>query len=226
MDGLRKHVFESLTPARIVALTGLGTEREFVVCDDLVKWFFSYFDFPKLRSEEALRDGIARGVAATFGFVAPARVEDGTLVPARRASVWFGDPLAPDMVELSADAFVLAPEFARRLRGDEEQGPELETGAGAAGDKGATADAAAGAGGGGGQEAVGPTRYSLRAAVNAPQFFRILPALQNLADRSARFVAKIEVSAEGAGPFDRAWLRNAVEEHFEEAGVEAETKLD
>src|SRR5439155_24659717 len=44
LDGLRKHVFDSVTPARVVALTRLGAEREFVACEDLAKWFFSYFD--------------------------------------------------------------------------------------------------------------------------------------------------------------------------------------
>jgi len=53
-----------------------------------------------------------------------------------------------------------------------------------------------------------------------------LPALQNLADRSAKFSVRAEVEAVGKEPFDPAWLRNAVNEHLDEAGVDVESRLD
>jgi len=49
-----------------------------------------------------------------------------------------------------------------------------------------------------------------------------LPAIQNLADRSTRLVAKLEVEAAGSEPFERSWLRNAVEEQLDEAGFDFE----
>ncbi len=61
---------------------------------------------------------------------------------------------------------------------------------------------------------------------NAARLFRILPALQNLADRSAKFTVTAEVEAEGKEPFDPTWLRNAVSEHLDEAGVDAESRLE
>src|SRR5439155_7783786 len=93
LDGLRKHVFESVTPARIVALTRLGTERDFVACDDLAKWFFSYFDFPKLMTAAPLRAAVARGAADAYGYVPGADIIDAALKPRRDNTVWFGAAL-------------------------------------------------------------------------------------------------------------------------------------
>ena len=55
---------------------------------------------------------------------------------------------------------------------------------------------------------------------------RIHPAFQNLAERSTRFVARIEVEAVGKEPFDPNWLRNAVEEPLDEAGLDARRSLE
>jgi hypothetical protein len=70
------------------------------------------------------------------------------------------------------------------------------------------------------------TRYRLRFRADAAQLFRALPALQNLADNAVYFTASIDVEVEGKEPFDQTWLRNAVGEHLDEAGVDAETTLE
>jgi hypothetical protein len=63
LDALRALVFDTLRPARLVALVKLGPERPFVAAPDLIQWFFSYFDFPKLVDERALCSSIAEGTA-------------------------------------------------------------------------------------------------------------------------------------------------------------------
>ncbi len=65
----------------------------------------------------------------------------------------------------------------------------------------------------------------LVAAMNASQLFRVPPALQNLADRATRLVARVDVEAESADGFEKGWLRSAVEEHFDEAGVGPDIQL-
>ncbi len=52
-----------------------------------------------------------------------------------------------------------------------------------------------------------------------------MPGLQNLADRSKRIVVRLDVEADAADAYDRAWFRNAVEEHLDEAGVERDVDL-
>lgn len=215
MDALRKHVFASVTPARLVTLSKLGDDRDFLAGEELVKWFFSYFDFPKITDEQALRAAIARGTADLLGYVSAAKVENGSVVPSRKELVRFGQPIAEDEVDLGPGCYILAPRLAIHLKGEEI--PEDTTTELVA----APPDV---------EEEVGSvesgTLYKLSVTANASQLFRILPALQNLADKAARFIARVEVEAEAEEPFDKTWLRNAVEEHLDEAGVDVRTTLD
>ena len=52
-----------------------------------------------------------------------------------------------------------------------------------------------------------------------------MPGLQNLADHSKRFVVGLDIEASAEDTYDRAWFRNAVEEHLHEAGVESDIDL-
>jgi hypothetical protein len=219
LDALRKHVFDALTPARLVALAKLGQERDFVATEELVKWFFSYFDFPKLKEETVLRGAIGRGTADVLGYVSAAHLEEGLVVPSRKELVRFGAPTPADEIDLGPGCFVLTPTSALSLRGEEapqEGAPEAAAAAGAEEREEGVTEA----------PSLGGGRYRLRVETDAPQLFRILPALQNLADRASRFVARIDVEAESEEQFDKSWLRNAVEEHLDEAGVEGETSLE
>jgi hypothetical protein len=211
LDGLRKHVFDSLTPARLVALARLGDSREYVAAEELSKWFFSIFDFPKLTDESVLRAAIARGTDGLLGYVSGAHVVDGDLEAPRRELVRFGATTPADEVDLGPGSFVLSASLAATLaRSEEEKEAEDQTEGIAEDEVIVPADKTDG----------GARRYAVSFEATAAQLFRVLPALQNLADRSAQFRAKLEVEAEGREPFDSNWLRNAVEEHFDEAGIE------
>lgn len=221
LDALRKHVFDTVMPSRIVTLTRLGEERDYVGCEELVKWFFSYFDFPKLRGTAALRDAIARGTGEMFGYLPSAEVRDGKLVARREDSLQVGRAVSSDEVDLGSGAYIVSARVAQEMRGidDERDAPH----AGVEGH--GTTD------GEGAHEAEEPkfsalTTLRLRASVTAAQLFRVLPALQNPADRSREFSAKLEVEAKASEAFDRAWIRNAVEEHLDEAGVVAQLEVE
>jgi hypothetical protein len=221
LDGLRKHVFDSVTPARVVTLTRLGTERDFVPCEDLVKWFFNYFDFPKLLTEAPIRAAIGRGVADTFGYVPAAEVVDGDLKPRRENTVWIGAPIEEQEIEIGPGAFIMTPELARSLQPMARSGEE-----GSVIVEPETVRTSAEVGQPSIQTTGGLTHVTIRTtAGSAEQLFRLMPGLQNLADRSRRIVVRLEVEAEAADAYDRAWFRNAVEEHLDEAGVEREMDL-
>lgn len=222
LDALRKHVFDAVMPSRIVTLTRLGDEREFVACDELVKWFFSYFDFPKLRGAGALSEAIARGTAETFGYLPSGEVRDGVLVARRENSLQFGVAVAADEVDLGGGAYLVSAGLAKEMRGTSEDVENTPDDGSERADDGGRGDTT------GSEErgAVPLTRLRLHASVSAAQLFRILPALQNLADRSSEFAAKVEVEVRARESFDRAWIRNAVEEHLDEAGVHGQIELE
>ncbi len=216
LDALRKHVFDSLTPSRLVSLTKLGESRGCVAGQELVKWFFSYFDFPKIKDESPLKMAIARGTQDVLGYVSAAHVEDGKLVASRKELVRFGAATREDEIDLGPGCFVAEPRLATELRGEPEAVAVIETPEPQPKPEPEPAVPAA----------PGANRYRLSFRSDAEQLFRVFPALQNLADKASTFTARIEVEAESETQFDRAWLRNAVEEQLNEAGVDAETLLE
>jgi hypothetical protein len=126
-------------------------------------------------------------------------------------------------VDMGSDAYILAPELAKALK----PSPQPTDSADGSVTIGAPAAAAAASAPSPTVRAEGtPTHAAIRTtAGSAEQFFRLMPGLQNLADRSKRIVVRLDVDANAADTYDRAWFRNAVEEHLEEAGVENEVDL-
>jgi hypothetical protein len=219
LDGLRRHVFDTLTPARLVALAKLGEAREYVAAEELSKWFFSIFDFPKITDESVVREALGHGTEGVLGYVSGAHLADGTIEVPRRELVRFGVPTPVDEIDLGPGCFVLSASLAASLRGEAEEGrtEEVTVADTATGEETTVVDA---------EVAGGATRYALSFEATAAQLFRVLPALQNLADRSAEFRARLDIVAEGREPFDPNWLRNAVEEQFDEAGIDVSPKQE
>jgi len=124
LEALRNWVFDHVTPAKLVSLTRLGQSPEegaptveYLPCEQMVTWFFSYLDFPKLFNIQPLQKCIARGITdKAFGYVAGASIdeEDHLLVSDPRY-VCFGDSLNPDEIDLEAGTYLLSPDFASRL---------------------------------------------------------------------------------------------------------------
>jgi hypothetical protein len=213
LDGLRKHVFESVTPTRLLAITGLGDRRAYIPCQELVDWFFSIFDFPKVMSDSAIKGAISAGTTDLFGYASAAHEEEGAIVVPRLDLLRYGKPIPQDEVDLGPGCFLVSADIAGKLRGVDRLEPEVLA---------VTADSTIST------EAVvqapsdGSRRYRLAFTANAAQFFRVLPAVQNLADRAEAFSARLDITAETLEPFEDAWLRNAVGEHLDEAGVTPE----
>ena len=215
LEGLRKHVFTTVTPARVAHLIGLGTARVFAPAEQVVESFFTNLAFPKLRSAEPVREAIALGVGDTFGYVTDAEIIDGALVANDGTRVHVGDAMVAAAVELGAGSYLTTVELAHVLRGVPDDDTSTPSPAASPrGEDGAepTDD-----------EPSGPSRYRLRASLDAAQLFRVLPGLQHLAEKSSAFRVEIDVSAEADEPFTAGWLRNAVEEHFDEAGADIDT---
>ena len=214
LDGLRKHVFDALTPSRLVSLVGLGDDRDYVATEELIEWFFAYFDYPKLFDAQAIKAAIARGTTDTFGYVAAARIDGSHLVAKRPELVRYGVSIPVEEVDLGPGCFVVTAELALALRGEPLAEPSVETVGGQLAPTILEDDEVASEG------EVSSKDYHLRVEVDAAQFFRIMPALQNLADRAAQFHTRLDVHAKADEAWDKSWLRNAVEEHLDEAGVE------
>lgn len=217
LDALRKHVFDSITPVRLAALLGLGSERRWVSGEDAVAWFFTYLTFPKLLDAGPVRAAVGAGTAGGLGYVPVATVVDGELRAERADLVRIDRPTSPDEIDLADGAYVLEAGYARLLAGSTSEATEGTAPAGPSSTP--EPGPAPSPLGGVSKPLAGELTYRLSAVMDAAQFFRVLPALQLLADRARTMRLHLGVEAESDEPFDPAWLRNAVEEHFDEAGV-------
>jgi hypothetical protein len=71
---------------------------------------------------------------------------------------------------------------------------------------------------GAGRAAAERTHVALRMRLNRAQLFQTFTALANLADKAGAI--EVSVTADSLQGFDPVWLRNAVEEPLDEAGID------
>ena len=225
LEGLSSHVFDTITPTKLSTLLGLGDSdgaRPFVSCEEVVAAAFSYLQFPKLRSDVPLRDAIAAGaMKGAFGYASAASVEGETLsVAAER--VWIGRPTGPDEIDLGAGTYLLAPSLAREKAGrDETSVPTGEDNGGGSGlDGGGTGEIDRG------RAAIRGQRLRVELRAGKTEVFDALRILPALSDRSETLEITLRVDAEASDDFDQTWVRNAIREPLEEAGIKADVVVE
>lgn len=223
-------VHGSVTPRKLVERVRLGEAlaageppRLGIRAAHVRDAFFENLEPPRLESAAALRKAIARGVGeSAFAYTsgtAPSPSPDGRFQIAREKIV-FGRPLAEDEVDLDS-GFLMVPAslpeetpVAGPPAGDQPQLPGAPTGP---------------APGGGTTPAMPPVpggskdvRRTVQLAFTATreQVFNAFKAIANLADKSdgGRITIRVEGTSERG--YEPSWLRNAVDEPLDEAGVE------
>ena len=218
MSLLRDHVFDTVTPAKLAQLVKLSDEeggRRHYPCDRLVRDAFSIFEFPKVVDAGVVRHAVARGVEeGVFAYVPMARQEGDSLHAERPDLVAVRRPIAADELDLGEGTFICTPGLARELA---PPSPEDEPALDPVGPGPAPEPAPPPA-----PPPTGATRsIVVRFEANPSQLMRVIPGLTNLAERSAdiRFEVTVRATASSQDGYDRAFLTNAVEEHFLEADV-------
>jgi hypothetical protein len=222
LDGISQHVFETVTPEKLAGLLNLGDgdgRRRFVACSSVVDSAFSYLDFPRLRDDSAIRKSISDGIGrGTFGYIADADARENEL-DANSELVRIRVPAAQDEVDLGARAFLLAPGYAAELvpRSEpkhlEEQDQETtETGGGEAPPP----------------PPPPPESHRLRIKYQADKgsAFTALTMLPAIAERSSSLAISVDIDATAEESFDATWVRNAVHEPLDEAGIDAHITLE
>jgi SAM-dependent MidA family methyltransferase len=61
--------------------------------------------------------------------------------------------------------------------------------------------------------------------VGKTELFDAMPILATLSDESEQVEVAVTVQAQAKGSYERTWVRNAIRERLEEAGIEAEVTL-
>jgi hypothetical protein len=185
--------------------------------------FFENLGFPRLLDESVIRRAVVEGVkGGYFGYVGRAdriekdRVREGSgyLLSRQQASIQVD--LREDEVDLSAGFIVLPAAIAPEAPQPTTSPTPVATTAGSEPTPPTQTPPSTQPAGPG----LAPTRVELRLRVTRPQLYNTFNALANLAEKAGS--VHLIVIAESLSGFDPVWLRNAVKEPLDEAGVAVE----
>ena len=225
-------VHSKLTPQKIVERMKLGdalspgeSPRLGVRTSEVQDAFFSFLSPPRLDSADAIRKAIVQGVTQSiFGYTSgavPTLGPDGKYQIARD-KVRLGVTLSDDEVDFDSGFLVIPaaiPEAAQPVGPTDKVVVGTELGGGGGGNTVTLT---------GGDTTVGkvhvktalPKTVQLKFAANRDQIFQIFKAVANLSDNSDGGKVTIEVTANSEVGYEPSWLRNAVDEPLDEAGIE------
>ena len=231
-DALAHHVFDSVTPARLVKLSRLG-DRKVVPCSELAAGFFRYFEFTKLWNVAAVRAAIAKGVERSeFAYGVGVEI-DGDRVRAEDVSLVHVDVAIPaDEVDLGAGAALLTIDVARGLVVPNEPGPDelaadapvattpLPEGGSAATTPTTSTSESSAVPSEGAHDASGQVVLSLKTTgATLHDLQRALTGLRSLVG-DLEIELKVQGTAATLDGIDKARFQNVVRQHLEEAGIE------
>jgi hypothetical protein len=212
-DALADKVFDSLTARRLVSLSHLA-EREAVRCDTLAQSFFSYYQYTKLWSADALRAAIAKGVSeglfayatGASGEGADVRVEAPALIQLRSA------PPAGE-IDLGAGAALLTTERAKALMPTPPEPQPIGTGTEPPPSPPGVIDPTPPP-----PSVSGSNALSLTIRATEDDLHTLQLALVGLREivRPGTLRIALTVQAERDGEIDRAQYQNRVRQHLEE----------
>ncbi|RJS73260.1 DUF499 domain-containing protein [Methanophagales archaeon] len=192
-------VFDSLTAKRLSDLIKI---EEGVETKDVIDTFFSSPEFPRIIDENVIKKAISKGVKdSLFGITNKDKVQvvkDKPVVA--KEQVIIGKEILIEEIDLPSAYIVSSKIIPTEEKPEVPQTPEEET------EKPEVHEAGK----------ITQIMYSLK--VNRQQLYECFNALGNLVEKTGELSLKIEAQTKEG--IDASWLKNAVEEPIEEAGVE------
>ncbi len=116
LDALKNHVFDSITPAKLIRLSGLeNPENEYITGEDLVSYFFRFPNYPKMLGLEGIKKAILKAIEqGTIGYVPSMTVSSGTPIVENPSLISFGKVIPLDELDLAG--YLLSPTLVNKLR--------------------------------------------------------------------------------------------------------------
>jgi hypothetical protein len=116
LDALKNHVFDSITPAKLIRLSGLeNADTEYITGEELVSYFFRFPNFPKMLGVEGIKKTILKAIEqGTLGYVPFLTVSSGTPIVENPSLISFEKSIQSDELDLSG--YLLSPSLVKKLR--------------------------------------------------------------------------------------------------------------
>lgn len=202
-------VFDSLTAKRLLDLIKI---EEGVETKDIIDTFFSSPEFPRIIDEDVVKRAISKGIKdSLFGITSKDKVQlvEGKLIVARE-HVTIGKETPEEEIDLPS-SFIVPPKIIPPEEGKSEVLP-------ISGEKPVELEKPK-------EGKIMHIIYNLK--VTKHQLYKCFNAFANLAEKSGELSLELslKIEAQTKEGIDVSWLKNAVEEPIEEAGVEIKKDL-
>lgn len=116
LDALKNHVFDSITPSKLVRLSGLeNPETEYITGEELVSYFFRFPNFPKILGVEGIKKAILKAIEqGMIGYVPSMKINGSTTIVENPSLISFKKVIPIDELDLAG--YLLSPTLVSKLR--------------------------------------------------------------------------------------------------------------
>jgi hypothetical protein len=116
LDALKNHVFDSITPAKLIRLSGLeNPEKEYITAEELASYFFRFPNFPKMLGVEGIKKAILKAIEqGLIGYVPSMTISSSTPIVENPSLISFEKVIPADELDLAG--YLLSPGLVNKLR--------------------------------------------------------------------------------------------------------------
>lgn len=116
LDALRNHVFDSITPAKLIRLSGLEhSENEYIIGEELVSYFFRFPNFPKMLGIGGIKTAILKAIEqGLIGYVPAMTITSSIPIVENPSLISFEKVIPADELDLAG--YLLSPNLVNKLR--------------------------------------------------------------------------------------------------------------
>jgi hypothetical protein len=254
LDALKNHVFSTVTPSKLMHLSGLEeSELGYIAGDELVSFFFRFPTYPKVLGVEVIKQAIVKAIQqGLIGYI-PAmiippngspKIENPTLISFERAVPIneldiFGYLLTSNLVKqfiAPTESDKSEPDAASTSNSEsssssdwEETNVILPT----ASENQKTIEYKAATSSLTRTVLVDiidgkkPARhYKLQATTDKSKLFQLFEILQTLSDKAEDMSIQIDIRAHTTQQFERDWISGRIEEPLDEMDIKASSRLE
>lgn len=117
LDALKNHVFDSITPAKLVQHSGLETsEVGYIKAEELVGYFFRFPNLPKMLDGSGIRKAVLKAIEqGLIGYVPTMTIHPSSTTPAIENSSLISFERVIPAEELDLSGYLLSPSLVSQL---------------------------------------------------------------------------------------------------------------